>query len=172
MSRCCVWLLLIALSHTAVASEFTLYLVRHAEKAAPTEGTMLDHRDPPLSQQGQQRAQRLAQWLSHRSLASIWSSDYQRTRDTAQAAAEATGLAVRLYDPGQPEQLQEALSGEGSNALVVGHSNTIPELAANLCQCEVGPIEEGEYDQLLMVLVTPEGAFLTRLDQASLFRRD
>ena len=73
--------LVCCLTGSAVASdhgdEFTLYLVRHAEKQA--DGS----RDPNLTEAGEQRAKFLAAWLKNKQIGDIYSSGYQRTIGTA-----------------------------------------------------------------------------------------
>jgi hypothetical protein len=45
----------------------------------------------------------------------------------------------------------------GQTVLVVGHSNTVPDIAAALCSCEVAPMSEAEYDRLMTVRVDGDG---------------
>ncbi|MCW8924761.1 MAG: histidine phosphatase family protein, partial [Xanthomonadales bacterium] len=147
-----VRLLLIAMAcllvgATAYAGDdiFKLYLVRHAEKQA--DGS----RDPALTAQGQQRAVDLATWLKDKNIDDIYSSSYRRTIDTAQPLATELGLLLFAYDPGNQPLLVERLLARQDNALIVGHSNTIPELARMLCECEVADMDETEYDRLIVI---------------------
>lgn len=77
----------------------------------------------------------------------MYSTDTRRTRATATPAAQAHGLAVTSYDA----RGAEAFAGElrarhpAGLVLVVGHSNTVPALAAALCGCAVAPMTEQEY---------------------------
>ncbi len=141
----------------------TLYLVRHAEKATEPGG------DPRLTPAGLRRAERIAAGLEHGGIVSIWSSDYRRTRQTAAPLSRRLGIEVGLYDPGEQEAFAGQLTAAGESALVVGHSNTIPALAALLCECEVRPIKEGEYGRLLVVTLGPEGNRLQEFQQREYF---
>ena len=123
-------------------------IVRHAEKASD------EPRDPTLSAAGRARAQRLADSLAARRLAAVYATGYRRTRETAAATAAAHGLAVASYDAGQDagtfaaELRQRHASG---TVLVVGHSNTVPAIAAALCGCTVAALGEDEFDRRLTV---------------------
>ncbi len=101
-----------------------LYLMRHAEKSAQGGS------DPALSAQGEARAQALVEKFSQQAIAAVFSTDYQRTRATATPLAQARQLDVILYNPDQPAQLLQRLAQDycGKNVVIVGHSNTVPEL--------------------------------------------
>ena len=127
---------------------FTVVLVRHAEKESSEE-------DPALSSTGQQRAQKLASLLQDAGIEQIWSSDYRRTRDTAAPLSTLLGIEVLLYDPRNLPGLVDRLRRDGHNALVVGHSNTTPELASLLGGETHGTIDEKtEYDRLYLLNIS------------------
>ena len=142
---------------------FTLYLVRHAEKQS--DGT----RDPALTEAGVQRATQLAAWLTDKDIADILSSDYQRTRGTAEPLATALGIELTIYDPGDLPALATQLTSTQNNAYVVGHSNTTPELARLLCDCEIADMDESEYDRLIEITIDSDGANARILKQGELF---
>lgn len=146
-------------TNTSVRNDYTLYLVRHAEKVPD------DSNDPVLNDAGKARANKLAESLQSKSIRSIWSSDYQRTRETAAPLAKHLRLKVMTYAAGEPEKLQMQLEKRHENALIVGHSNTIPELARILCNCEVADMEETEYDRLIVIVVHNGKAQLQSLTQ-------
>lgn len=128
-------------SGAATAGGPTLLLVRHAEKGAD------DPRDPLLTPAGGARAQRLAAELRDAPLVAVYSTDTRRTRATATPAAQAHGLDVTPYDPRDAAALAGELRARHPRGLVlvVGHSNTLPALAAALCGCTVAPMAEHEY---------------------------
>ncbi len=125
-------------------SLFSLVLVRHAEKTG-------DHSDPGLTETGRHRAEFFADWLEHMNIESIWSSDYQRTRLSAQPLAERLGTEIRIYNARNLQELADTLLAEQENAFVSGHSNTTPELAALLCKCEVSPMEDSQYERAFRI---------------------
>lgn len=125
-------------------------LVRHAEKSA-TGGS-----DPGLSAEGQLRAAELARMLKEVPVTAVWSSNYNRTRQTAQAVASDQGLSVQLYDPNGQAALSKSWPQlfVGQTVLVVGHSNTVPQLVNLLTgTTNYAQMPEEQYDNLYIVTV-------------------
>ena len=141
---------------------FQLYLVRHAEKQADVG------QDPHLTNAGHQRARKLANYLQDKSISGIWSSDYFRTRETALPLAESLGIHLTIYDPHDLEALAKKLLKAGNNAYVVGHSNTTPELARLLCECDVEDMDESEHGRLIIISVAGRNRQITTLQQDEL----
>jgi len=142
---------------------YTLYLVRHAEKL-PDDGD-----DPGLADAGKQRSAQMAGWLHDKGITDIWSSDFRRSRDTAAPLAAMLGSELKLYDPHDLPALVSQLRNNRYNALIVGHSNTTPDLARLLCVCFVSDMDDTDYDQLMVVSVTGEDTRLQVLSQDALF---
>ncbi|GAB2888394.1 histidine phosphatase family protein [Microbulbifer echini] len=126
-----------------------IYLVRHGEKQrGPDTGS-----NPNLSEQGQARARQLAWMLEEVGIDAIYSTDYIRTKETARPLAELRNLSIQTYDPRKLKELAEQLSGAGDRILVVGHSNTTPQLVALLGGQKGKAIRESdEYDRLYIVI--------------------
>ncbi len=134
-----------------------VYLVRHAEKAPAAA----DPSDPPLSEAGAARAEALAELLADVTLVSIHSTDLQRTLLTAQVVADRQGVEIQTYDPFDAEAvaaLVEMLRTTPGSHLVVGHSNTTPEMVVALGGEPGRAIAEDEYDRLYVVTVGGDGA--------------
>ena len=144
---------------------YTFYLVRHAEKQAD------QGKDPGLTNAGNDRSEQLAKWLQDKGIRKIWSSDYQRTRDTAGPLVSKLGLKITLYDPGDLPALANELLEDRNNALIVGHSNTTPDLTRRLCQCDISDMDESEYDLLFVVSVFGGETKVETLRQSLLFER-
>ena len=109
-------------SCTAQNSPKTIFIVRHAEK-------QLEGQDPDLAYVGKVRAKKLAQILEKEAIKRVLSTDYTRTRNTAQPTADAAELTVETYDPKDQKALIADLRTSEGNVLVVGHSNTVSQLA-------------------------------------------
>ena len=140
--RAVLFLLPVALPLTAA----DLFLVRHAEKVA--DGSS----DPGLTAVGKQRAVNLAGLLRSAGIERIFSSDYRRTLETARPLAAALGLEIEVYDPRDLEGLAGRLLALEQNALVVGHSDTTPDLVALIGGDAGEPIVEAwEYDRVYLV---------------------
>lgn len=98
-----------------------LVAVRHADVDPGGDGH--------LNAAGRRRAAHLAEMLRSSGLAAIYTSTYARTQETAQPTAALLGLTVRVHD-GSPTELAALLRRQhlGEQVLVIGHSNTVPEL--------------------------------------------
>lgn len=132
----------------------TFIVVRHAEKSAE------DPEDPRLDAGGQARAQALAAALADVPLKAIYSTPTRRTRETAAPAAAAKALEVRDYDPAlAPSELATMLHirHAGDTVLLVGHSNTVPDIVTALCACPVEAMSEAEYGDLFRVRIASGG---------------
>lgn len=126
-----------------------VYLVRHGEKSTAEA----DNRDPALNAAGRQRAEQLAQVLSAQQLQGIFTTDYRRTRETAAPVAAKQQIAVTEYDPRALAEFASKLCQGSGTSLVVGHSNTTPQLVALLGGEPGTAIDEAsEYDRLYLVV--------------------
>lgn len=146
------FLSLIAIT-TAFAQQggHTIFLVRHAEKAdAPAD-------DPPLTAAGQKRAECLAQVLKDSGIKQIFVTDTKRTQQTAEPLAKALKIKPTVL-PGKdtPTLVRDLFYTAGGNALVVGHSNTIPVIIQRLQGGNV-QIGDNEFDRLFVLRITAEG---------------
>ncbi|HEY0052739.1 MAG TPA: phosphoglycerate mutase family protein [Caulobacteraceae bacterium] len=153
MKRLLLAAAIILLSAGGAAAQ-TVILVRHAEKADQSA-------DPVLSPAGQARAQALAVALSDADLTHVFTTPLARTRLTAALSAEAhavTPEAISLDGGGAAHiaRLVERIRALPKSAvvLVVGHSNTIPAIAAALGQTGPGPMSDCEYDRLTVLTLT------------------
>lgn len=122
----------------------TIYLVRHAEKQ--------DGDDPALSLVGRARAEILARELSGANLTAVYATATRRARQTAAPAARAHDLDIYEYDAGNAEAFASRLRATPGNILIVGHSNTVPDLVEALGGKPGTPIDEAsEYDRLYIL---------------------
>jgi broad specificity phosphatase PhoE len=129
----------------------TIYLVRHAEKAeAPAD-------DPALTPAGQKRAECLAQVLKDAGIKQIYVTDTKRTQQTAEPVAKALGLKANVLPAKDVPTLVRDLFYSTGNALVVGHSNTIPVIIQKL-QGGTFQIKDNEFDHLFVLTITGEGS--------------
>lgn len=156
--RIAVLLLTLLLAGCATAPDpgdgATFVLVRHAEKASD------DPRDPGLTEAGRTRAERLAWSLRRRPVAAVYATAFKRTQQTALPTAQAHGLDITPYEAaGAPQDIARDLRARHASGtvLVVGHSNTVPGLAAALCRCAIGPIADSEYGRRISITVLPDG---------------
>jgi probable phosphoglycerate mutase len=150
-----VFVLVVPALQASEQSPLVVFLVRHAEKG--DQG-----RDPELSAAGRERAAVLASVLRSADIEHVHSSDFIRTRATAEPTATEYGLQVELYDAGDLPALADELREQGGRHLVVGHSDTTPIMVALLGGKPGSAIDEkGEYDRLYIVTIGPDGAVIT-----------
>ena len=149
--------ILLAFIFSAQATEsFSIYLVRHAEKQA-------DKDDPKLTECGEKRAKQIASILEQTNIKNIYSTAYQRTMSTAAPFSKQHNLAIKHYSPAQLPQLAQQLLNKKENTLVVGHSNTTPQLAEFISDLQVEDITEKQYRNLYQIQVSDSVKTLTLL---------
>ena len=73
-----------------------LWLIRHGETSWNAEGRVQGQTDVPLSEVGHAQARAVAALFAGRRIDALYSSDLQRVTQTAQPAAQALGLAIRV----------------------------------------------------------------------------
>ena len=160
-----VWALACAAPQTArvapvSAATTTIVVVRHAEKSTD------DPRDPSLSVAGQQRATALISALRDAGVTDIYTTQYKRTRQTAEPLAQQFGISIAerpinaanaaAYAQDLAREILTRCSGKG--VLVVGHSNTVPDIVRALSGSPVPPITDAEYDHIFIVTISASGS--------------
>lgn len=128
-------------------------IVRHAEKTGEAG-------DPGLTAAGMERAQALVDVARNAKVTNIITTQYRRTRETAQPSAMALNLTPQVI-PATANHLRETAdtvrAHPGSVFLIVGHSNTVPDLVAALGAPAPAAICDNEYDGLYVVTLTSDG---------------
>ena len=147
MKRLTASLLLFFLFSLTATAGPTIFFVRHAEKAT-TGGDDMD-----LSEAGRARAQSLATVLKDAAISAIYTTEFKRTQQTAAPLANALHLAPDIISSKDRITLVSKLRASSGNVLVVGHSNTIPDLIKALGITTPIAIEDNDYDNLFVVLV-------------------
>lgn len=147
-------LAVLATPQPADCNSGTAIVVRHAEKFMT--GDAEKDRDAPLSDSGRERAEALAQTLADAGIDAVYSSPYQRTRGTAAPLAARLGLPVQEVSVAEKDaaaRLAAKVMDEacGREALIVGHSNTVPELLLALGVEGSRTIADHQYDNLFLV---------------------
>jgi len=137
-------------------AETVVALVRHGEKVD-------ESRDAELNDAGRARARALATILKDAGIAAVYSTDYARTRETARPTAETIGKPVEIYDGDGLAAFAKDLRARGGRALVVGHSDTTPELVQLLGGDPGPPIASDEYDRLYLLTLSERKTSTTLL---------
>lgn len=138
------------------AQTTTYILLRHAEKDTSKAGAAMMTADPPLSEAGSLRAQKLVDVLNAYTPDKIYSTNYTRTKSTVTPLAKKFGKEIELYDPGKLTAFAKLLLSEkGKTIVVAGHSNTTPALANLLIGEDKYPnLDESVYNQLWIIQIT------------------
>ena len=129
----------------------TYYLIRHAEK----DRSDTSNKNPDLMQKGTERAIRWSEVLKDIAFDMVYTTDYNRTKQTASPTAESKNLEILFYNPRTlfDEEFQKATTGK--TVLVVGHSNTTPFFANKILESEkYQQIDDYNNANLYIVTVT------------------
>lgn len=123
----------------------TVILVRHAEKGPG--------QNPPLTEIGHKRAGALAHALSSAGVDAIFVSDALRTQQTADSAAALLGLTPEIISANSVDELANRIKSDhrGEVVLVVGHSNTVPQVIEKLGISSPPAIPDTEYDNMFIL---------------------
>ncbi|GAB3469338.1 hypothetical protein GCM10027321_38580 [Massilia terrae] len=139
----------------ALAEPSAIYIVRHAEKG-------LESKDPDLTATGRQRALNLATMLRKAGISHVFSTPTARTRQTAEPVAVDSHVALAAYDPRNPQALVDQVRALDGAVLVVGHSNTVPDLVRLFGGAEADKeIPDSEYSRLYQLTPGPDGQMRT-----------
>ena len=127
----------------------TVILVRHAERAGCTSPEV------GISDMGRCRAELLAGMLADAGVRHIFTTEVARTQQTAAPLARKLSLTPEVVPAKDVDVLVAKLrSAPAGAALVVGHSNTVPEIIQRLGGGAVAPIGDSDYDRLFVVTLT------------------
>lgn len=111
------------LSLNSFSQETTKYFfIRHAEK----NRTDIKNKNPNLTEKGNQRAIYWSQVLKNVKFDAVYSTNYNRTIQTAKPTALKNNLDVEFYNPRDLFDVEFKKNTTGKTVLIVGHSNTTP----------------------------------------------
>jgi phosphohistidine phosphatase SixA len=140
----------------------TVFLVRHAEKAE-----IPNDNNPPLNEMGRWRAQVLAHTLGKAGIKAIYTSQYLRTKQTAEPLAKQLGITPTVVTLNPSSTNPREISSEsilaivrdiqqrhaGEAVLVVGHTNSVPPVIRMLRSDVVPAIDEQTFDNLFVLTI-------------------
>jgi phosphohistidine phosphatase SixA len=166
------WIAVLSLTIFAVwawgtVNSTTVVVIRHAEKDLSVSVT-----DPPLTQAGEARAALLARMFGDAKLLghvdAIYVSPALRNRLTAAPLAARLGIGATVAPADDPRALARRALREhaGGRVLIVGHSDTVPQIVAELSgNPKIPEINDDEYGTMYIVTVPRIGhANLLRLN--------
>jgi broad specificity phosphatase PhoE len=144
---------LLFIASPVFAADTVIVVVRHAEKSTD------DPKDPSLSEQGSARANKLAEVLKDAGVKAVYTTQYKRTQQTGLPTATQSGMQLEVR-PATKENAKSYSSDllkeiqkkhKGQTVLIVGHSNTVPEIVKDITGLDVTPIGENEFDRVYLI---------------------
>ena len=135
---------------SATAQLPVIFLLRHAERAA-ISGKVPS--DTGLSPAGRERAEAWARVLQDAQITAVYTTEYRRTRETAAPVAQALGIQPEIIPGDDLRGLIAKLKASSGNVLVVGHSNTLPQIISALGVSSRVTVAESDYDNLFLVVL-------------------
>ena len=123
--------------------------------------TPAGERDPDLTAEGQRQAALLPAAIGQERPAAIYVSSFKRTQQTAAPLAARLGLTPIVYDPADtPGLVARALAGP-TPFLIVGHSNTVPDIIERLGGTRPAPLVHEDFGDLWRI--APDGTSRRRI---------
>ncbi|HEV2745745.1 MAG TPA: phosphoglycerate mutase family protein [Allosphingosinicella sp.] len=119
----------------------TFYVMRHLH--TPAGAT-----DPDLTEEGQRHARLLADHFGAEPPVTIFVSNTRRAQQTAAPLAAKLGITPIVYDPADTGALIGEALKEPAPVLIVGHSNTVPDILAALGGERPGPLVHGDFGDI------------------------
>lgn len=160
---CLLFLASFAISAIAQDEPTVIIIVRHGEKQTGDPANTY----PPLSEAGAKRAQYLIQTAEEAGVSVIYTTQFRRTRETAQPLAdklkipvvpmEVSGTNLKIYSSAMAKEILAKHAGK--TVLVIGHTNTVPQLVEALGGKLPPAIDDAaEFDRLFLIIVPKKGA--------------
>jgi broad specificity phosphatase PhoE len=140
-------LLIAAAIAPRASGQEAVYLVRHAERASTAA-------DSPLSPAGEARARHLATLLHDAGITTIFTTDLRRTIQTAAPLANTINLTPTVIAASDTAALIARIhsANKHDRLLIVGHSNTVPDVLRALGVSPAITIADTEFDNLFIVI--------------------
>lgn len=114
-----------AVGHAATPAQPNIYVMRHLHTPAGVS-------DPDLTDEGKKYAAAVSHSFQRDPPDVIYVSSTKRAQQTAAPLAERLKLTPKIYDPRDTPGLIASVSAETGTVLIVGHSNTVPDIVEKL----------------------------------------
>lgn len=129
-----------------------IYILRHTEKVDE------DAENPKLSKLGVQRARYWKSVLQNVDVQRIFTTDFDRNIQTAKILGEDYSINPEIYYPLSFDVLKFINEVKGQHVLIIGHSNTIPDMVNRLVgESRYPPMSHLDYDNLFLVTINASG---------------
>ena len=129
-----------------------IYILRHTEKEDDVS------EDPLLSESGIKRAKYWKRVLADIDINQIYTTDFKRNIQTAKTLAENYDVKPELYYPMSFDIVKFINEIKGQKVLIIGHSNTIPDMVNRLIgESTYPPMSHTDYDKLFLITINTNG---------------
>lgn len=129
-----------------------IYILRHTEKQDDSA------EDPVLSDVGIARAKYWKNVLQHTEFDQVFTTDFKRNIQTAKLISSSNSIKPELYYPMSFDVLKFLNLIKGQRVLIIGHSNTIPDMVNRLInETHYPPMSHDNYNILFIVTIHENG---------------
>ncbi len=129
-----------------------IYILRHTEKADETA------EDPSLSAAGIERAKYWKKVLQHTDFDQVFTTEFKRNIQTAELISAESSVKPELYYPMSFDVLKFLNLIKGQKVLIIGHSNTIPDMVNRLIdETRYPPMSHENYNILYTITINENG---------------
>jgi broad specificity phosphatase PhoE len=137
------WLLMLAACVTPQPAppQPNIYVMRHLHTPAGVS-------DPDLTAEGQRHALAVSDWFRRDPPDVIYVSRPKRAQQTAAPLAARLRLTPKVYDPKDTAALVASVKAERGTVLIVGHSNTVPDIVEQLGGTRPGPLVHEDFGDI------------------------
>lgn len=130
-----------AVSPAATLAQPNIYVMRHLHTPAGVS-------DPDLTEEGMKYAVAVSHSFQRDPPDVIYVSSTRRAQQTAAPLAGRLKLSPKIYDPRDTPGLIAAVSAETGTVLIVGHSNTVPDIIEKLGGKRPPDLSHGDFGDI------------------------
>ncbi len=135
-----------------------IYFIRHADKESDGSD------NPHLSEKGVQRATYWGKFFQYIRFDDIYTTDFHRNIETASLVSKDKGVKIHHYSPLSFDIIEHVEQNRGKTMLIIGHSNTIPDLINRLVtDVQYDPMSHKNYNLIYKVQVASDGNITSNL---------
>lgn len=129
-----------------------IYILRHAEKESATE------ENPDLSELGIKHASYWKKVLQHIKFERVFTTDFIRNIKTAEILSSDLSIKPEIYYPMSFDILNFIKEIQGQKVLIIGHSNTIPDMVNRIINETIyPPMSHKNYNLLYQITINENG---------------
>lgn len=129
-----------------------IFILRHTEKADDTS------ENPELSAKGIERAAYWKKVLQHTTFDQVFTTEFKRNIQTANLIASNSSVKPEMYYPMSFDVLTFMNQIKGQTVLIIGHSNTIPDMVNRLIdETKYPPMSHQNYNILYTITISDDG---------------